>query len=184
MTVEERIPLADSPIARAIPHLTEEQSKAKGRAAREKVPRNTQAVFDPGPERPDPIALLEDQAKTRVPELVPIRYGRMLVSPFTHFRGRGADDGVGPRHHAALRAGCPDLRRRPPLELRRLRVARTPARVRLQRLRRDASRAVGVGRQAAGRQRRRRERATEASPGTCGRMPSWASAGPTASRCA
>ncbi len=87
MTVEDRVPLADTSIAKAIPHLTEEESKAKGRAAREKVPRDSQGVFDPGPERPDPIALLEEQAKTRVPELVPIRYGRMLVSPFTYFRG-------------------------------------------------------------------------------------------------
>src|SRR4029077_19585777 len=43
--------------------------------------------FSPGSDRPDPIALLERQAETRVPELVPIRYGRMLVSPFTFYRG-------------------------------------------------------------------------------------------------
>ena len=87
MTVEEQVPLADTPGARAIPHLSDEESKAKGKAARDKVPRDSQAVFEPGPERPDPVALLEEQAKTRVPELVPIRYGRMLVSPFTFFRG-------------------------------------------------------------------------------------------------
>ncbi len=87
MTVEEKIPLAETPGLKAIPHLSDEQSRAKGKAAREKVPRDSQAVFDPGPERPDPVALLEDQATTRVPELVPIRYGRMLVSPFTFFRG-------------------------------------------------------------------------------------------------
>ncbi|HYB47914.1 MAG TPA: DUF2252 domain-containing protein, partial [Streptosporangiaceae bacterium] len=45
------------------------------------------AAFDPPSDRPDPIALLEDQAKSRVPELVPIRWGRMLVSPFTFYRG-------------------------------------------------------------------------------------------------
>ena len=39
------------------------------------------------PHRPDPVALLESQAESRVPELVPIRYGRMLVSPFTFYRG-------------------------------------------------------------------------------------------------
>ncbi len=87
MTVEEQIRPAGAPGPRAIPHLSEEESRAKGKAAREKVPRDSQGVFDPGPERPDPIALLEDQATTRVPELVPIRYGRMLVSPFTFFRG-------------------------------------------------------------------------------------------------
>ena len=44
-------------------------------------------MFDPGPGRPDPIGLLEEQAKARVPELVPIRRGRMMVSPFTYYRG-------------------------------------------------------------------------------------------------
>jgi uncharacterized protein (DUF2252 family) len=51
------------------------------------VPRDSHAVFDPPPDRPDPIALLEEQGKSRVPELVPVRYGRMMVSPFTFFRG-------------------------------------------------------------------------------------------------
>src|SRR5205823_13521000 len=55
--------------------------------ARREVPRSSHAVFQPSPDRPDPIQLLERQAKTRVPELVPIRYGRMLVSPFTFYRG-------------------------------------------------------------------------------------------------
>ncbi len=87
MTVEEKFRLADVPGPRAVPHLTEDESKARGKAARDKVPRESQALFDPGPERTDPISWLEDQAKTRVPELVPIRYGRMLVSPFTFFRG-------------------------------------------------------------------------------------------------
>jgi uncharacterized protein (DUF2252 family) len=44
-------------------------------------------MFDPPPDRPDPIGLLEEQGKSRVPELVPVRYGRMMVSPFTYFRG-------------------------------------------------------------------------------------------------
>jgi len=44
-------------------------------------------VFESSPSRADPIELLERQASTRVPELVPIRYGRMLVSPFTFYRG-------------------------------------------------------------------------------------------------
>ncbi|MEI6623741.1 MAG: DUF2252 domain-containing protein, partial [Actinomycetes bacterium] len=51
------------------------------------VPRSSAAVFDPPPGRLDPVALLESQAASRVPELVPIRYGRMLVSPFTFYRG-------------------------------------------------------------------------------------------------
>jgi uncharacterized protein (DUF2252 family) len=60
---------------------------ARGKAARREVPRSSHAAFEPSPDRPDPVTLLERQAKTRVPELVPIRYGRMLVSPFTFYRG-------------------------------------------------------------------------------------------------
>ena len=51
------------------------------------MPRDSHAVFDPPADRPDPIALLEEQAKSRVPELVPVRWGRMMVSPFTYYRG-------------------------------------------------------------------------------------------------
>ena len=64
--------------------------------------------WEPGPRRRDPIDLLEEQAQTRLPELGPIRYGRMLVSPFTFFRGgaylMAADLADGPRTglHAQL----------------------------------------------------------------------------------
>jgi uncharacterized protein (DUF2252 family) len=51
------------------------------------VPRSSHAGFEPSPKRADPIELLEQQANTRVPQLVPIRHGRMLVSPFTFYRG-------------------------------------------------------------------------------------------------
>src|ERR1035437_6312323 len=67
--------------------LTPAERAARGKAARAEVPRDSHAVFDPPPDRPDPIALLEEQGKSRVPELVPVRYGRMMVSPFTFFRG-------------------------------------------------------------------------------------------------
>ena len=67
--------------------LTPAERAARGKAARTQVPRASHAVFDPPSDRPDPIALLEEQAKSRVPELVPIRWGRMLVSPFTFYRG-------------------------------------------------------------------------------------------------
>jgi uncharacterized protein (DUF2252 family) len=60
---------------------------ARGKDARAEVPRRSHASFEPSPTRADPVELLEQQAKTRVPELVPIRYGRMLVSPFTFYRG-------------------------------------------------------------------------------------------------
>jgi len=67
--------------------LTPAERAARGKEARAEVPRDSHAAFDPPPERPDPIGLLEEQGKTRVPELVPVRYGRMMVSPFTYFRG-------------------------------------------------------------------------------------------------
>jgi len=58
-----------------------------GKAARAASPRRAHADWTPAPDRPDPIAQLESQAQTRVPQLVPIRYGRMLASPFAFFRG-------------------------------------------------------------------------------------------------
>src|ERR1700751_4162076 len=67
--------------------LTTAERAARGKAARAAVPRTSHAVFEPAPDRPDPIALLEEQAVTRVPELVPVRWGRMLVSPFTYTPG-------------------------------------------------------------------------------------------------
>jgi len=67
--------------------LTPAERVERGKAARVAVPRDSHAVFDPGSDRPDPLALLEEQAKTRVPELVPVRWGRMMASPFTFYRG-------------------------------------------------------------------------------------------------
>jgi uncharacterized protein (DUF2252 family) len=67
--------------------LTPAERMARGKAARAEVPRESHAVFDPSSDRLDPIGLLEQQAKTRVPELVPVRWGRMMVSPFTFYRG-------------------------------------------------------------------------------------------------
>jgi uncharacterized protein (DUF2252 family) len=67
--------------------LTPAERVVRGKAARAEVPRDSHAVFDPPSDRADPIALLEEQARLRVPELVPVRWGRMLVSPFTYYRG-------------------------------------------------------------------------------------------------
>lgn len=60
---------------------------ARGRQLRSSVPRSVHGAWEPASDRPDPVALLEEQAAARVPELVPLRYGRMLVSPFTFYRG-------------------------------------------------------------------------------------------------
>jgi len=68
-------------------HLTRAERVARGKAARAEVPRSSHGVFEPEPNRPDPIELLERQAQSRVPELIPIRYGRMLTSLFAFYRG-------------------------------------------------------------------------------------------------
>jgi uncharacterized protein (DUF2252 family) len=72
---------------KTVPHLSVAERTARGKAARAEVPRSSHAAFEPSSARLDPIELLERQATTRVEELVPIRYGRMLVSPFTFYRG-------------------------------------------------------------------------------------------------
>jgi uncharacterized protein (DUF2252 family) len=68
-------------------HLTVAERQARGLAARREAPRSSHGRWEPAPDRPDPVALLEEQAESRVPQFVPIRYGRMLVSPFTFYRG-------------------------------------------------------------------------------------------------
>lgn len=60
---------------------------ARGKAARAETPRSSHRLYEPPDDRRDPVGLLEEQSRTRVPALVPVRYGRMLVSPFSFFRG-------------------------------------------------------------------------------------------------
>jgi uncharacterized protein (DUF2252 family) len=67
-------------------HLTAGERAAQGKAARAAAPRSGQSRLEVAAGR-DPIELLEAQARSRLPELVPIRYGRMLVSPLAFFRG-------------------------------------------------------------------------------------------------
>jgi uncharacterized protein (DUF2252 family) len=81
-------------------HLSPQQRADVGRAARVALPPSElgQTVVAPG--RPDPATLMEEQAQSRVPELVPVRHARMMVSPFTFFRGNAEgmaiDLGAGP----------------------------------------------------------------------------------------
>jgi uncharacterized protein (DUF2252 family) len=63
---------------------------AAGRALRERVPRTSHAKWKPTPNRPDPIELLKESDRGRLPELIPIRYARMRRSPFAFFRGAAA----------------------------------------------------------------------------------------------
>ncbi len=94
--------------AHVVPHFTPAERVARGKAERAEVPRSTHADWDPPSNRRDPVALLEEQARSRVQELVPIRYGRMLTSAFAFYRGgaylMAADLAVMPRTglHAQL----------------------------------------------------------------------------------
>ena len=87
--------------ARRVVHLSVAERSARGTAARAEVGRRAHGQWEPANVGRDPVDLLEEQAQTRVPELVPVRYGRMLVSPFTFFRGAAylmaADLALAPR---------------------------------------------------------------------------------------
>jgi uncharacterized protein (DUF2252 family) len=95
-TTEER-----SSAPQTVAHFTPAERVARGKAARGELPRSVHADWEPGLARRDPVDLLEEQARSRLPELGPMRYGRMLVSPFTFFRGAAylmaADLADGPR---------------------------------------------------------------------------------------
>src|SRR3954452_25167362 len=67
-----------------------ETRMAEGRAQRQSVPLEAHGEWTASDGRPDPVAILEGQNATRVAELVPIRHGRMIVSPFTFYRGAAA----------------------------------------------------------------------------------------------
>ncbi|MET8680856.1 DUF2252 domain-containing protein [Streptomyces sp. NPDC004647] len=82
-------------------HASPRERAERGRTARAEVPRSAHAEFRPSPGRSDPVDIIEAQSATRVPELVPIRYGRMLESPFRFYRGAAAI-------MAADLAGTPD----------------------------------------------------------------------------
>ncbi len=67
--------------------LSPDERRVRGKAARAEVPRESHATWSPPADRADPVALLEEQGKARVPDLVPVRYGRMMETPFTYYRG-------------------------------------------------------------------------------------------------
>jgi uncharacterized protein (DUF2252 family) len=72
------------------PALSPQERAERGKAARREVPRSSHAAWDPAADRRSPVDILEEQSANRVPELVPVRYGRMLESPFAFFRGAAA----------------------------------------------------------------------------------------------
>jgi uncharacterized protein (DUF2252 family) len=72
---------------REIAHPSIDERKARGLEARDRTPVSSHTKWRPAADRPDPVALLEEQNRTREPDLVPVRHGRMMVSPFTFYRG-------------------------------------------------------------------------------------------------
>jgi uncharacterized protein (DUF2252 family) len=70
-----------------VPHLSMDERRAKGKEARNRTPPASHTGWVPVTDRPDPVGLLEEQNATREPDLVPVRHGRMLVSPFSFYRG-------------------------------------------------------------------------------------------------
>ena len=82
------MPAAVSP--KVVEPASPRERAAAGKAARDRASRASHGEWTPSAKRKDPVKVLEDQAKSRVPELVPIRYGRMLASPFSFYRGAAA----------------------------------------------------------------------------------------------
>src|SRR5499425_2040733 len=72
---------------RRIAHPSIDERRAAGEEARTRTPLSGHSRWRPATDRPDPVALLEEQNLTREPDLVPVRHGRMMVSPFTFYRG-------------------------------------------------------------------------------------------------
>src|SRR5512144_2026754 len=72
---------------RKVAHPSVDERRALGKAARERVSPASHAGWVPAAGRPDPVALLEAQNRTRERDLVPVRHGRMMISPFTFYRG-------------------------------------------------------------------------------------------------
>jgi uncharacterized protein (DUF2252 family) len=73
--------------ARHVPHPSLEERRERGQEARRRTPPSDHAGWTPAADRPDPVALVEEQNATRESDLVPVRHGRMMVSPFTFYRG-------------------------------------------------------------------------------------------------
>ncbi len=79
--------MATTQSAGAAAHLSLDERRARGGQAADHTPPSSHFGWEPAEDRPDPVALLEEQDRTREPDLVPVRHGRMMVSPFTFYRG-------------------------------------------------------------------------------------------------
>ena len=85
MQDSQQLPTAGSPSIK--PHPTQAERYAMGKSLREKCPRASHAAWQPAADRPDPVSLVLKADEGRLPELLPLRHGRMVQSPFTFYRG-------------------------------------------------------------------------------------------------
>ena len=90
ITVRDRDARRNGGSSERVAHPSVSERSSRGKAARGRAPRSDHAAWQPAVERRPPVELLLEQAAERVPELVPIRHGRMLASPFAFFRGAAA----------------------------------------------------------------------------------------------
>ena len=131
---------------------TPQERRALGRARRKQLARQEHSQWKPESRRRGPLELMQESMRGRVPQLITLKYDRMVASPFGFFRGAvpvmAYDLSPGPNTGIFTQT----LRRRARPQPRRLRRARRPPRLRHQRLRRDHPRPLRVGRQAAGHQ--------------------------------
>ena len=79
--------MAEKETVDKVAHPSLDERQAKGLLANDRTPPSSHSGWHPAADRPDPVALLEEQNLTREPDLVPVRHGRMMVSPFTFYRG-------------------------------------------------------------------------------------------------
>ena len=125
MAKHTRDPHAGKPGSPPAPRASRDERFAAGKRLRDRVPREEHGAWKPPRNRPNPVDLVIASSKGRIAELIPIRYGRMSVSPFTFYRGTAlnmaADLAATPKHRRARAA----VRRLPSDELRRLRHAGT-----------------------------------------------------------
>ena len=112
---------------------TDKQNRSSGKDLRKLVPRSSHGDWAPAADRPDPLSLLQNQDKGRIQSLLPIKYGRMLASPFAFLRGSAVVMASDLSLIAGHRSGSRSLRRCPSLQLWHLRHARTRCGLRYQR---------------------------------------------------
>ena len=137
-------------------HLTLEEREAAGKAQRAAVPLEALGVWEPKPDRADPVAIITAQEADRLKPLLPVRHARMLQNAFGFYRGAPAVMAADLARRPSDRPRGAAVRGRPPAQLRPVRLAGALAGLRRQRLRRDTAGAVRVGRETTHRQPRRR----------------------------